>query len=240
MAYTQTIFVPDYPGAIVVPAFPTNVIDAPNHPRALFLHTPEEPVDDIESTPAYFARDLSPQRASTHFYADSDGDMYQMVPVRFGAVANGLRNKPLPPWAVPGVSLNLQSESIEIEGYAAGMRRTCPPHSRQWNSVVRWVERRTRMQTSMPPILLDRAHVMGHYEVADNRSDPGTLDIDGIVEHAQELRGEIMAPSETDVIKATNNFAGTFEEAAGYMLRQEKMPKGLLDRLQAILNLANR
>ena len=33
-------------------------------------------------------------------------------------------------------------------------------------------------------IPIDRAHVIGHYQVADNRSDPGTLDIESLVREA--------------------------------------------------------
>jgi hypothetical protein len=233
MVYTQTPFPPDYP-SIVVPAHPGNVDERqPNAPRALMLHTPEEPVDDYESTPVYFSSDRG---AATHYYSDSDGDWYQMVPEAVGAIANGRRNKPRPTWAVPGISLNLQTISVEIEGYAAAMHRTMPRGGRQWNAVVRWVENRSRQHL----IPLDRAHIMGHYEVADNRSDPGTLNIDLIVEDARKLREAHMTPNKVDVIEATNDFAGTFAEAQGYMLRQEKLPRGLRDRLQAILNLANR
>lgn len=195
MAYVQRPFPVDYPGSICFPAHEGNVDERrPNTPRAIFLHTPEEPVDDRESTPVYFS---SNRGAATHYYSDSDGDWYQMVPEAVGAIANGRRNKPRPSWAVPGVSLNLQSISVEIEGYAASIHRTMPRGGRQWNAVVRWIADRSRHHS----IPLDRVHVMGHYEVADNRSDPGTLNIATIVADAQVLLEKETEPEEEDMQK---------------------------------------
>src|SRR3990167_8757003 len=98
-------FTADYPGAIVYPAHASNYYTpaghggVPNRPRALFLHTPEEPSDGHEYTPIFFA---DPNRqASTHYYADSDGDWYQLVPEVCAAIANGLKGKRLPAWADP-------------------------------------------------------------------------------------------------------------------------------------------
>lgn len=169
----------------VVPAHPTNIYDpanhggVPNHPRGLVLHTPQEPADDYESTPVYFSQ---PNRqASTHYYADNDGDIFQMVPERFGAIANGLRNKPRPAWADPNTSLNWQTLSIEIEGYAATINNTVT--LAQTLTVARWIADCARRYR----IPVDRQHIIGHYEVADNRSDPGTLDIEGLVLLAQTL-----------------------------------------------------
>ena len=234
MAYKQELFAPDYPGAIVVPAFPGNVIDRFNFPKGIVLHSPEEPVDDIEVTPYYFARDLSPRRAYTHFYFDSDGDVYQMVPVSIGAVANGVQGKPYPPWAIRTLSLNLQTENCEIEGYAAGMHRTCLRGSRQWNSVVKWIENRCRFHR----IPITRERILGHYEVSDRRTDPGTLDIDGIVEDAVALREASDMPSADELTKLFGDWEGTMHEAAAYMSRRVKMPTGLIKRLEAIVNLA--
>lgn len=231
--YTQSPFPVDYPGAVCWPAHPSNVIDYLNFPRGLVLHAPEEPVDDIESTPAYFARDLSPRRASTHYYADSDGDWYQMVPEAIGAVANGLQGMPPPPWKASG-SLNLQTLNVEIEGYAAGMRRTCLRGSRQWNAVVRWVEDRCGFHN----IPITRERILGHYQVSNQRTCPGTLDIDGIVADAQQLREEREGMTDLELIKLLADFEGTFHEAAGAMSRQAKLNAGLIERLQQILNLA--
>ena len=173
-------FAPDSPLVThVVPADPTNVLRAVNHPKVIVLHTPEEPSDNYESTPVYFSQ---PNRsASTHYYADSDGDLYQMVPEAHGAIANGVKGKPYPAGTDPAISLNYQSVNIEIEGYAATIGQTLT--ARQRTTVLRWiVSCATRYG-----IPIDRAHVIGHYEVADNRSDPGTLDIDALVREAQAL-----------------------------------------------------
>jgi hypothetical protein len=170
-----------------------------NTPKVLVLHTPEEPADNVEGTPTYFSKahydqygNLVP--ASTHYYSDNDGDLYQMVQERHFAFANGVTRgtRPYPPDTDPARSLNWQSLSIEIEGYAASIARTITPA--QLATVVAWVEDCTR-RYSIP---LDRAHVIGHYQVADNRTDPGTLDIDGIVRDAQALRAAKERPPEEE------------------------------------------
>jgi N-acetyl-anhydromuramyl-L-alanine amidase AmpD len=178
-------FQPDYPGTThVVPAHPTNIRPGPNNPKVLVLHTPEEPVDDYESTPAYFAQ---PNRsASTHYYSDSDGDWYQLVPESEMAIANGVIGKPYPKDTDPNVTLNRQSLSVEIEGYAAGMHRTMPQGGLQWRAVVEWIVDRAK-HYSIP---IDREHVIRHDEVANNRSDPGTLNVELIVKDAQMLAAE--------------------------------------------------
>jgi len=189
--------VDDYDGPVVfVPAHPNNIRPGANNPKVLVLHTPEEKADATEVTPFYFSRNLlladPPRRASTHYYASGgvatggDGDLYQMVREDEGAIANGVLNKPYPADTDGTTSLNLQSLSIEIEGYAANIHKSMPVGSRQWITVVRWVESRARKYN----IPLDRKHVIGHYEVASNRTDPGTLDIDLIVKHAQALRNQ--------------------------------------------------
>ena len=192
MAYVQAPFTPDIPGSIVVPAHSDNVRPGDNHPKVSVVHTPEEPADDVEVTPYYFSRQIwvpdghggwVQRRASTHNYADNDGDLFQMVPERYGAIANGVRGRPYPADTNPSISLNLQSRSIEIEGYARFIYRTMPRGGPQWQTTVRWVFAGYQMHG----IPLDRAHVIGHYEVADNRTDPGTLDINGIVEDASRL-----------------------------------------------------
>lgn len=191
-----------FPSAIVVPSHQDNYYRPENHggvankPRGLFLHTPEEKADATEVTPYYFSRRIygpdGVQRiASTHYYASGgqgtlgDGQLYQCVPEDCAAVANGLDGKPRPAWADPNTSLNWQSLSIEIEGYAASMRETCPRGSKQWNTVVTWVV----VLAKKYGIPIDRQHVMGHYEVSVQRTDPGTLDLDQIVRDAQAFAG---------------------------------------------------
>ena len=178
-------FKPDIKGAIVVPAHETNILRPVNEPLVLVLHTPEEPADDYESTPVWFQRPNV--GGSTHYYADNDGDLYQLVPERNGAIANGVTTGMRYPIRTnSNISLNYQSLSIEIEGFAISMHRTCRPGSRQWNLVVNWIiSRCTRYR-----IPINRRNVIGHYEVASNRSDPGTLDIDRIVDEAFDIYWE--------------------------------------------------
>ena len=204
----------DYAGAIWVPAHPHNIRPGTNHPKVLVLHTPEEPADEIEVTPFYFARDLllldPPRRASTHYYMSgargagvgSDGDLYQMVREDGGAIANGVLNKPYPPDTNGSISLNLQSLSLEIEGYAATIHQTCHPATKQWQKTAEWIETRSRKYD----IPLDRAHVIGHYQVASNRTDPGKLNIDALVQHALSLR----ATPKRDILLLEDDMASGF------------------------------
>jgi N-acetyl-anhydromuramyl-L-alanine amidase AmpD len=164
-------FAPDYPLAIVYPAHQTNYRTpaghggVPNRPRGCVLHTPEEPADNVESTPAFFAQ---PNReASTTYYLDNDGDVYQLVPESCMAIANGVEGKPYPSWADPSTSLNWQSFSIEIEGRAATIHETLTPA--QWASLIALI----RHRCGHYGIPLDREHIIGHYQVSNQRSDPG-------------------------------------------------------------------
>lgn len=181
-----------FPDAIIAPAHPTNYYTpaghggVPNKPRGLVLHTPEEPADGYAYTPVFFA---DPNRqASTHYFISFTGDIYQMVPENCMAIANGVKGKPCPPWADPATSLNWQTINVEIEGYAAKMAKTCPPGTPQWKAIVRWI----RVLSLKYAIPIDRIHDIGHYQVANDRTDPGTLDIDGLVREAQGSITEIL------------------------------------------------
>lgn len=172
-------FAPEYPGATVIPAHPDNYggYNRSNWPRAIVLHTPEEPADDIEVTPAWFQRPEA--HASTHYYLDNDGDIIQMVQEAECAWANGNKGgaggnrtwkgqrDQWPPWAEVGVSLNCQTVSIEIEGYAASIQSTLT--STQYAALLAWI----RFEASRWGIPLDRDHIIGHFEVATDRTDPG-------------------------------------------------------------------
>lgn len=171
-------FAPDYPGAFVYPAHPTNYWTPetrpleyngqPNQPRAIVLHTPEEDADDWESTPLYFAG--ANRRASTTWYVDNDGDVIQCVSAAWMAIANGLRGKPFPTWADPSASLNWQTESIEIEGRAGSIQRTLVRGGVQWRSLLDLIRHRCRANG----IPIDRDHIVGHYQLSNERTDPGT------------------------------------------------------------------
>jgi hypothetical protein len=126
---------------VVHPAHPSNYYAqrGPCVPIAIVWHEPQEPADDYESTPAYFA---SPNRgASTRWYTDNDGDLYQLVPINKGAIANGLDGKPLPRFNDGGpefgpYSLNLQTDNNEVEGYTSTIAQTMT--AAQWQACVDW------------------------------------------------------------------------------------------------------
>jgi len=178
---------------IKAPAFEGNLggYGRPNVPRALVLHTPEEDADQNEVTPRWFADPRA--RASTHYYADDDGDLYQMVADVDCAWAQGThsgnrhwkgRASALPPWN-EGVNNNCRALSIEIEGRAASIGRTLAPSQRR--TVVRWLARKSA-QYDIP---LDRDHVVGHEELATNKRDPGialgTFPIGRLIAEARAL-----------------------------------------------------
>lgn len=194
----QLSFAPDYPGAIVFGADETNVYPFPsytNHPRAFVLHTPEEPADNWPSTPTFFSK---PNRqASTTYFAAWPGATYQMVPENHAAIANGLVGLPRPPWSTPGISLNAETLSVEIEGYAATIQDTLVRGGPQWVSLVALI--RNRCQAYGIP--LDRTHIIGHYEVANNRSDPGALfPWDALMEDLQQEEGDMTAQQLADLL----------------------------------------
>jgi hypothetical protein len=155
---------------------------------ALVWHTPEEAVDDNEQTPRWFANPAA--GASTDAYADSDGDLYMMVGDVDSPFANGVTAAQRhwkgawgqrPPWATPGLSLNSQTRSIEIEGRAATMHRTFIRGGSQWKTVVAW----SVFWVVRDRILVDREHLVGHEEFASHKRDPGLtfgFPIDDLVE----------------------------------------------------------
>lgn len=162
-------FKADYPGAIIVPAHPTNWRQLPNTPQGWVLHTPEEPWDNNESTPVWFSQAHPATPGSTHYYLDSDGDVYQMVQEKWSPIANGVLGKPYPSWANPNISLNGQSLNVEIEGYAGQIGKTLIPGGVQFNALVKLIKHRC-LAYGIP---MDREHIIGHYQVSTDRTDPG-------------------------------------------------------------------
>lgn len=143
-----------------------------NQPRAWVIHTPEERADNYPGTPYWFANPAA--GASTQYFVSYWGFVWQMVEERFGPYANGLVGMLKPAIFGPG-SLNLQTLSVEVEGYAATIGETMSEG--QWKALVMLVRDRC-LAYGIP---MDREHIIGHYEVANNRTDPGTLDLDDLV-----------------------------------------------------------
>lgn len=170
-------FIADYNGAIVWEAHPSNIGVGKNFPKVIVYHTPEEPADGYPGTPYWFAKEHPVFAGSTHYFASYLGFIWQCVPENRRAIANGVtwETKPYPVDTDPNISLNLQSISIEIEGYAATIGQTLSIGQRK--ALVEW----TVYACKKYNIPADRQHIIGHYEVASNRSDPGTLSIDSIV-----------------------------------------------------------
>ena len=106
-------------------------------PIAGVFHEPQEPSDTYESTPVYFQ---TPNiQASTRYYNDNDGDVYQMVPIDRPAIANGLDGMPMPKFNDGGpefgaYSINDQTENAEVEGLTATIAKTMT--QAQWAGCV--------------------------------------------------------------------------------------------------------
>lgn len=165
---------PDNPEAIWIPAHvgvfytPAGHGGVPNRPRAWCLHTPEETMDDNEATPRWFQNPVS--KGSTHYYISGpEGNLYQCVEERCFAFANGLIGKPWPSWANQNTSLNWQTLSVEIEGFAASIHNTLTRHGGQWKRLVSLL----KDGCDKYDIPQDREHIIGHYQVSNERSDPG-------------------------------------------------------------------
>ena len=196
----------DYPGAIYVPAHPNNIRPGTNDPRVLVWHTPEEEADAIEVTPYYFQRNLllldPPRRASTTIYISGgvgtlgDGQVYQCVRDSECAIANGvttqayldsigkgwLEGKEYPEGTDPSFSLNCQSLSCELEGFARTIHLTMPRGGKQWNSAVEWCESRSAKYDI--PLTVERCGVR-HADVSALRTDPGRLAVTAAQEISQ-------------------------------------------------------
>ncbi len=214
-------FDPEYPGAEVIAAYAGNYgyQGRTTAPRAIVLHTPEEPADDWESTPRWFQNPDA--HASTHYYLDNDGDVIQMVPESEGAYAQGVRESQrtwkgaagqLPPWS-GDANLNLWAISIEMEGMAASIHETMPRHGVQWDALLSWVN----YIAAKYRIPIDRDHIVGHDEIASHKRDPGSLfDWDGLME---DLRAEPPEPppDRSSVIAALHSARESIDAALGLL-----------------------
>lgn len=167
-------------------------------PKALVFHTPEEPADDWESTPNWFANPRA--NSSTHWYADNDGDLIQMVSEIDCAWGQGTRHSGMrnpnriwkgvldasPSWS--DGDNNLTSLGIEVEGIA-GRFKWAPA---QYISTVRWATYKA-IQYDIP---LNRIHFVEHRELATDRTDPGdSFGIDRFLVDCRNLRDEWLEES---------------------------------------------
>ena len=174
---------PEGARTIWAPAHRSNYYTAADRPYggvkrrqlAICYHTPEETWDNIETTPAWFQDPAAD--ASTGYYADSDGDLWQMVRDKDFAWAQGTRTRKRPNtrmprpkwWRAEYISYNTCMLSIEIEGRARNIGKTFKPGSRQFRAVAAWSAYQCRKYN----IPLDRQHHVGHSELCTTKGDPG-------------------------------------------------------------------
>lgn len=216
-----------YPGAIEYPAHPTNIISGVNSPKVVVLHTPEEPADDYPGTAYYFAQ---PNRsASTTWFVSYLAFVFECVHPSKCAIANGVTpGMPYPAGTDPNISLNRQSLSIEVEGYTATIQQTITPA--QFKALVDLV----RWACDTYGIPKDRAHIIGHREVASNRSDPGPWLADAVVAALEEDMGyaEDIAAIKAELAKqaAVNTAQNATDEAIKKVLAEHD---GRLDVIEA-------
>jgi len=184
----------DYPGAIVVEAKNYGYYSG-NHPLAWCLHTPEELGDDNPQTPYYFHN--TNRDASTTYFVSYLGFVFQCVPESEGAYANAVEGKPYPDWADSMRNLNLQTLSVEIEGFASNIHQTMPRGSPQWRSLVNLMAHRCKA-LGIPP-----ERTFGHYAVSIYRSDPGQLNIPQLITdvRAKMEETDMLTPEEFAMIR---------------------------------------
>lgn len=138
------------------------------------LHTTEDRADDDEVTPSWFqdpAADVSMEA-----YADSDGDLYQMVRESDCAWGHGVRwgkndRKPHPVIFDLDTmkSYNACLDGIEIEGKAATIATTFIIGGRQYELVAAWLAYKSA-KWGWP---LDDEHVLTHRQLNTRKTDPG-------------------------------------------------------------------
>ena len=171
---------PDGAQLIWAPADRSNYYSAAQRPYggvarrqiAICFHTSEESWDDYESAPHWFQEARA--NASTGYYADSDGDLWQMVRDADFAWAQGARTRdlvlPRPSWWRDDyISYNSCMLSIEIEGRAAQIGDTLRPGGRQFQTLAAW----TAFVCRKYAIPVDRTHLLGHMELTRQKRDPG-------------------------------------------------------------------
>src|SRR3990167_7703972 len=212
-------FTADYPGALVVEARNYGYVvggkHLTNNPKAFCLHTPEEPPDNVPSTPYYFAS--TDRDASTTYFVSYLGFVFQMVPESEGAYGNAVDGKPYPAWADSTVNLNLQTLSVEIEGYAATIHQTMPRGSPQWKALVNLMAHRCKAR-NIPP-----GRTFGHYAVSIYRSDPGQLNIPLLVTDVIAAMEEPMTPQEKTEFAALKARVASLEQKP-YCIRSVSDP----------------
>lgn len=137
-------------------------------PIALVLHEPQEEADGRESTPVWFQNPSA--NASTRWYADNDGDLYQCVPFPAAAIANGLDGRPEPKFRdggpeFNGQSLNNLTDNIEVEGYTHNIHQTFT--EAQYQGLCDWLVM-GYLHWNLPR---NTGRVLSHYQISANRSD---------------------------------------------------------------------
>ena len=164
-------------------------------PLGLCFHSAEEDADDAEVTPWWFQQHMGGKRvASTNFYADNDGDLFQMVRVQDFAYAQGCAKEydrliqagGRPSWMRQWpLSYNTFLISIEQEFHAATVTdETFSEASPMFDTEARWAAFMHRKYDI--PLLPERW--VTHEELCTYKGDPG--------DHWRSLKPKLMAKCE--------------------------------------------
>ena len=170
----------EYPGAEWIPAHKNGwgYSGASPNWKAVVVHTPEEDADDREITPQWFKDPRA--GVSTHFYVDNDGDVVQMVSLKQGAYAHGIRTVDriwTPSWCPPGISFNMRAVGIEVEGRHASIHHTMKVGGAQFNSLValiKWLSKPS-LYFHLSGFNVNSDNVIGHNRINQGKDDPGKL-----------------------------------------------------------------
>ena len=197
-AGAQTFWEPAHPDRYVSAARGQTFAGRGRNIIGICWHTPEEPSDFRNTTPAFFQTAPEPgRRASTQYFVAANGDIYQMVRDRDFALGQGGGNRrtdrlPRPEWwnAAEYGDYNNVFISIEVEGCSddpgtyptspcavaapggvdGGIGATMPIGGRQWASCVALAALLCRKYAI--PVSREYAGVR-HSELSTQRADPG-------------------------------------------------------------------
>jgi hypothetical protein len=220
------MFLPDYPGAIVVEAANYGY-GTPNRPKTWGFHTPEEDADATPVTPGYLAN--TDRDASYTYFVSYLGFVFQLVPESEGAYGHGLEGKPEPPWS-DGTNLNLQSFSLSFEGRTATITQTMPRGSTQWKAGVDLVAHRTKA------LGLDLDISFQHKDVSIHRGDCGAWDQAAFIAdvRAKMQEGEELKLDAEDQQFIRNEIAAAIQPVATSLTEErilaKRRHKGILSR----------
>jgi len=132
----------------------------------------------VHCTEGYYPSDLSwlctPRaEVSAHFYIAPTSEIHQLVDLKYGAWHAGRSVRPTFKHFKKWVNTNRYSVGIEVS-IAPNMKHT----SQQWQSLKELIKYLSE-ELSIP---IDREHIIGHKEIRSDKTCPGSISVDKLVE----------------------------------------------------------